>query len=117
MNTVFVGLVNSLVVTRVRYYPLGYLLYFDTLLHPENDRDVTERVQEYTLQGRILYASIPVFLFERGRKHTSCAGDDKCLPPEYALTSRSVRKSIGYQLLYVKVVVTSTEIYLSRLSH
>ena len=38
---------------------------------------------------RILYASIPVFLFERVRKHTSCARDDKRLPPEYVLTSRS----------------------------
>ena len=37
---------------------------------------------------RILYASIPVFLFERVRKHTSCARDDMRLPPEYALTSR-----------------------------
>ena len=38
---------------------------------------------------RILYTSISVFLFERVRKHTSCARSDKRLPPEYALTSRS----------------------------
>ena len=56
-----------------------------TLSHPENDRDVTERAQGYTLQD----ASIPVFLFESVRKHTSCPRGDKCLPPEYALTSRS----------------------------
>ena len=31
-----------------------------------------------------VYASIPVFLFERVRKHTSCARYDKRLPPEYA---------------------------------
>ena len=38
---------------------------------------------------RILHVSILVFLFECVRKHTSCACDDKRLPPEYALTSRS----------------------------
>ena len=38
---------------------------------------------------RILCASTPVFLFERVRKHTSCTRDDKRLPPEYALMSRS----------------------------
>ena len=38
---------------------------------------------------RILYASISVFLFERVRKHTSYARDDKRLCLEYALTSRS----------------------------
>ena len=38
---------------------------------------------------RILYASIPVFLFERVKKTTSCARDDKRLCLEYALTPRS----------------------------
>ena len=36
----------------------------------------------------IIYALIPVFLFECVRKHTNCARDDEHLPPEYALTSR-----------------------------
>ena len=116
-----------------------FLINSYTLSNPENDRDVTERVQgiychivlshfvllpfrplligqTLTLTPnlnpewqedemgkdememyrsrihatrRILYASITVFLFERVRKHTSCARDDKRLPPEYTLTSRS----------------------------
>ena len=37
----------------------------------------------------ILYSLIPVFLFERVRKHTSCTRDDKRLCLENALTSRS----------------------------
>ena len=59
-----------------------------TLSHPENDRDVTDRVQEYTLQDTSFMRQ-SVFLFERVRKHTSCVRDDKRLPLEYALTSRS----------------------------
>ena len=53
---------------------------------------------------RILYASIPVFLFLRVRKHTSCAQDYKRLPPEYVLMSRSFSrwdKSIVLLLEYV----------------
>ena len=45
----------------------GYRHY--TLSHHENDSDVTARAQGYTLQDA---SSIPVFLFERVRKHTSC---------------------------------------------
>ena len=37
---------------------------------------------------RIFFVS--VFLFERVRKHSSCMRDNKCLPPEYALTSDTV---------------------------
>ena len=59
-----------------------------TLSHPENDSDVTERPMIHAAR-RILYASIPVFIFERVRKHKSCASDDKHLPPEYVLMSRS----------------------------
>ena len=57
-----------------------------TLSHPENERDVTERAQGYTLQDASFMRQ---FLFERVRKHTSCARGDKRLPPEYTLTSRS----------------------------
>ena len=63
-----------------------------TLSHPENDRDVTERAQPQVCihdARRILYASTPVFLFERVKKKPSCACGNKRLPPEYALTSRS----------------------------
>ena len=66
--------------------PISFvLLWMYTLSHPENDRDVTERAQGYTLRD----ASILVFLFERVRKHTSCARDVKRLCLEYVLTSRS----------------------------
>ena len=64
---------------RERSPPMLWLMNY-TLSHPENDRDVTERAQGYTLQDASFYASIPVFLFERVRKHTSCARDDKRLP-------------------------------------
>ena len=45
---------------------------------------------------RILYASIPVFIFERVRKHTSFARDDKRLCLKYALTSRSFSGETKY---------------------
>ena len=42
-----------------------------TLSHPENDRDVTERVQEYTMQDAYPLCVNPGVPFERVRKHTS----------------------------------------------
>ena len=59
-----------------------------TLSHPENDRDITERVQEYTLQDASFRVN-PGVPFWTHEKHTRCAHDDKRLPPEYALTSQS----------------------------
>ena len=64
--------------------PTFYEIDMYTLSRPKDDRDVTVRVQEYTLEDGILYVSIPVFLFERVREHTSCARDNKRLPPAYA---------------------------------
>ena len=55
---------------------------------------------------RILYASIPVFIFERVRKHTSCARDDKRLCLEYALTSRSFSGETKYSV-YGEVAISS----------
>ena len=60
-----------------------------TLSYPENDRDVTQRVERINAAKRIICASIPGFFFLTREKHTSCARDDRRLPPEYALTSRS----------------------------
>ena len=62
-----------------------------TLSHPENDRDVTEHVQQYTLQDASLMRQthISVSFWTCEKTHTSCAHDDKRLPPEYALTSQS----------------------------
>ena len=61
-----------------------------TLSHPKYDRDVTERSQRYTLQdASFVRQSRCSFFKSRVRKHISCARDNKRLPPEYALTSRS----------------------------
>ena len=57
-------------------------------LTPRTTVTSLEHAQGYTLQDAS-YASIPVFLFEGVRKHTSCERIDERLPLESALTSQS----------------------------
>ena len=50
--------------SRLHLHPMKY-----TLSHPQNDRDVTDHAQGYTLQDASNYASIPIFFFEHVKKN------------------------------------------------
>ena len=81
----------------------GYSLYFVS----SRERPWRHRARSMIhATRRMLYASIPVFLFERVRRHTSCARDDKRLPLECTLTSRSFSR---WDKVYVWMVCHHTK--------
>ena len=101
---------------KLRYDEFHSYFHFKyTLSHPENDRDVNERVQGSSrihATRRILYASIPVFLFERVKVARAMARVSSGMRADVTVVLE-VRQSIDITLspflfCYTALVLTCT---------